>query len=57
MGSWQPNPAMEEEADFVATLSANKFANLLATPLDKFHPIDAMPGTRVFGTPTIMWGK
>jgi transposase len=44
-------------AHFVAALSANKCADLLATPQDKFHPIDAMPGTQAFDTTTIMWGK
>jgi len=44
-------------AHFVAALSANKCADLLATPQDKFHPIDAMPGTQAFDIPTIMWGK
>ena len=42
---------------FVAALSANKCADLLATPQDEFHPIDGMPGTQAFDTTTIMWGK
>jgi len=44
-------------AHFVAALSANKCADLLATPQKQFHPIDAMPGTQAFDTTTIMWGK
>ena len=42
---------------FVAALSANKCADLLATPQDEFHPIDAMPGTQAFDSTMIMWGK
>ncbi len=44
-------------AHFVAALSANKCADLLATPQDEFHPIDGMPGTQAFDSTTIMWGK
>jgi transposase len=44
-------------AHFVAALSANKCADLLATAQDEFHPIDGMPGTQAFDTTTIMWGK
>ncbi len=44
-------------AHFVAALSANQCADLLATPHDEFHPIDRMPGTQAFDTTTIMWGK
>jgi len=43
-------------AHFVAALSANKCADLLATPQDAFHPIDGMPGTQAFDSTTIMWG-
>ena len=42
---------------FVAALSANKCADLLATPQDKFHPIDGVPGTQAFDGTMIMWGK
>ncbi len=41
---------------FVAALSANQCADLLATPQDEFHPIYGMPGTQAFDTTTIMWG-
>ena len=44
-------------AHFVAALSANQCADLLAIAYDKFHPIDAMPGTRVYDSIIIMWGK
>jgi transposase len=44
-------------AHFVAALSANQCADLLATPKENFHPIDRMPGTQAFDTTTIMWGK
>lgn len=44
-------------AHFVAALSANQCADLLATPQGEFHPIDSMPGTQAFDTTTIMWGK
>ncbi len=53
--------AMEDlvvrDAHFVAALSANKCADLLATPQDEFHPIDGMPGTQAFDSTMIMWGK
>jgi len=53
--------AMEELAvggtHFVAALSANRCADLLATPSEKFHPLEAMPGTQVFDTAKTMWGK
>lgn len=42
---------------FVAALSANRCADLLATPLDEFHPIDKMPGTQAFDCIKIVWGK
>jgi len=44
-------------AHFVAALSANKCADLLATSQDEFHPIDGMPGTQAFDSTMIMWGK
>jgi transposase len=44
-------------AHFVAALSANKCADLLATPQDEFHPVDGMPGTQAFDSTTSMWGK
>jgi transposase len=44
-------------AHFVAALSANQCADLLATPRQEFHPIDTMPGTQAFDTTAIMWGK
>ncbi|MBW1909596.1 MAG: IS1634 family transposase [Deltaproteobacteria bacterium] len=44
-------------AHFVAALSANQCADLLATPYEEFNPIDGMPGTQAFDTTTIMWGK
>jgi len=44
-------------AHFVAALSSNKCADLLATPQDEFHPIDGMPGTQAFDSTMIMWGK
>ena len=53
--------AMEDlvvsDAHFVAALSANKCADLLATPQDKFRPIDGVPGTQAFDGTMIMWGK
>jgi transposase len=42
---------------FVAALSANRCADLLATPLSKFHPIEGMPGTQAFDTSKMLWGK
>ena len=44
-------------AHFVAALSANKCADLLATHQDEFCPIDGMPGTQAFDSTMIMWGK
>jgi len=35
-------------AHFVAALSANRCADLIATPGERFHPLEAVPGTRVF---------
>lgn len=45
------------DAHFVAALSANQCADLLATPLEKFQTIDEMPGVQAFDATTIMWGK
>jgi transposase len=42
---------------FVAALSANRYADLLATPLSKFQHIEGMPGTLAFDTSKILWGK
>ena len=42
---------------FVAALSANRCADLLATPLSKFLPIEGMPGTQAFDTSKMLWGK
>jgi transposase len=44
-------------AHFVAALSANQCANLLATPYEEFQPIDGMPRTQAFDTTTTIWGK
>ena len=44
-------------AHFVAALSANRCADLIATPGERFHPLEAMPGTRVFDTSKTLWGK
>lgn len=53
--------AMEElaarDAHFVAALSANRCPDLLATPIEKFHPLEGMPGTQAFDTTITLWGK
>lgn len=53
--------AMEELAargvHFVAALSANRCAELLATPNDKFHPLEGMAGTQAFDTTKMLWAK
>jgi transposase len=44
-------------AHFVAALSANQCADILATPQEAFHPLETMPGTQAFDTTAILWGK
>jgi len=43
--------------NFVAALSANRCADLLSTSLEKFHPLEGVPGTQVFETTKALWGK
>jgi len=45
------------DAHFVAALSANRCPDLLATPIEKFHPLEGMPGTQAFDTTITLWGK
>jgi len=42
---------------FVAALSAGRCADLLATPLDEFEPLQDIPGTRAFVTTTDHWSR
>jgi transposase len=42
---------------FVAALSANRFQELLDTPRERFENLPDMPGTKVFTTTAIVWGK
>jgi transposase len=44
-------------AHFVAALSANQCADLLAAPYEDFQPIHGMPGTQAFDTTMTLWGK
>jgi transposase len=42
---------------FVAALSANRFPQLLDTPMEQFENLPDMPGTKVFATKATVWGK
>jgi len=42
---------------FVVTLSAHRCKSFLATPLEKFQPLEGMPGTLSFDTTQTHWGK
>jgi transposase len=42
---------------FVAALSANQCGDFLTVPLEEFHPVEGMPGTKTFNTTTTIWGK
>jgi transposase len=44
-------------AHFVAALSANQCAGILATPQEDFRPLESMPGTQAFDTTAVLWGK
>ena len=42
---------------FVAALSANRFPELLDTPMERFESLPDMPGTKAFTTTLNLWGK
>lgn len=50
-------PLVVDRVHFVAALPAHREPELLATPLDEFHALPSIPGTRVFATSQILWGK
>lgn len=41
---------------FVAALSAGRFREILATPIDSFEELPDFPGTRAFATQAELWG-
>lgn len=53
--------AMEElvvsGAHFVSALSANRCADLLSTPMDRFRPVNEFPGCSAFDSTSTLWGK
>jgi len=53
--------AMEDlavsDTHFVVALSVNRCKSLLATPREKFQPLEGMPGTWGFDTTETRWGK
>jgi transposase len=42
---------------YVAALSANRFPELLLTPMERFENLPDMPGTKAFTTTLDLWGK
>jgi transposase len=42
---------------YVAALSANRFPELLDTPMERFKNLPDMPGTKTFSTTLNLWGK
>jgi len=50
-------PLVVDRVHFVAALPAHRVPELLATPLEEFQGLPSFPGTRVFATSQILWGR